>query len=157
MPWATSALFSFRGFYGDGLLGKKEAIILLKKLSALLAEKWEKPYLFRSLRLYQCANEHRHRQSNPYLYPWISYSDEQNEQSPPVVGGQSRPQPISTLVYHNQSTTDPSKSYCLFLTILHDLIFYQASESMKMLLGSSPFRLLYCTCSAYSYFTSRGS
>jgi hypothetical protein len=29
--------------------------------------------------------EHRHRQSHAFLSPWISYSDEQNEQRAPAV------------------------------------------------------------------------
>jgi hypothetical protein len=44
MPRATSAFSSVFVVSTDGRLGTKEAKILLKKLAARLAEKWEKPY-----------------------------------------------------------------------------------------------------------------
>jgi hypothetical protein len=58
----------------------------------LLAEKWEKAYSE------VCGFEHCHRQSHhPPLSSEISYtvqhSDEQNEQTPTAVWGQSRPRP----------------------------------------------------------------
>jgi hypothetical protein len=55
----------------DGIiLRSKEARILRNKLSALLAEKWEREVgetLLQSLRICQSSYEHRHRQSHPYV------------------------------------------------------------------------------------------
>jgi hypothetical protein len=64
----------------DGLLGK-EAKILLRKLSAMLAEKWEKP-CSEVCGYVNCSYEHCHCQSNPSLHPWIAHSDGQNVQPP---------------------------------------------------------------------------
>jgi hypothetical protein len=82
----------------DGLLLGKEARILLKKLSARLAEKWEKAYSGAESAdmVSMLVHEHSHRQSHPSLSPWISHSDEQNVQPTPAVGGQSRHRPLPT-------------------------------------------------------------
>jgi hypothetical protein len=50
----------------DGLIGK-ESKLLLKKLSALLSEKWEKPYSEVCGRLHQRPDEHCHRVCHPPL------------------------------------------------------------------------------------------
>jgi hypothetical protein len=81
----------------DGLLGKEAKIILLQKLSAFVAEKWEKPYSYssvRSLRICQCSHEHCHIYSLQREPP-ISVCGSriaiyvQNEQTPPAVSGRT--------------------------------------------------------------------
>ncbi len=66
MPPAAPVLFSVCGVSKDGFLLGKEAKILLKKLSALLAAKWEKPHS-EVCGMCQCSHEHRHCKSYPSL------------------------------------------------------------------------------------------
>ena len=84
-PCATTRMTSFV-VSTDGLLGK-EAKILLKKLSAMLAEKWEKPYS--EVCGYVNARMSIAIVRATHLCLRGSYSDEQNVQPPPA--GQSRP------------------------------------------------------------------
>jgi hypothetical protein len=64
--------------------------------------------LLRSLRLCQFPHECPHCQSYPSLHPWISHSDEQQEQPPPAVGGQrSRHRPLPTVLQPTYLTLPP--------------------------------------------------
>jgi hypothetical protein len=80
----------------DGLLDK-EAKILLRKLSAMLAENWEKPYS----EVGGCVNARMSvaivRATHFCICGSRTHSEGQNVQPPPAVGGQSRSRPFLTL------------------------------------------------------------
>jgi hypothetical protein len=69
----------------DGLLGK-ESHILLKKLSTLLAEKWEKPYS--KICGSKCLNEHCHGESHSSLIRGLPNLNEPNGQPSSPMGRQ---------------------------------------------------------------------